>query len=147
MAKKNEAIGEVECPAKACPLKVPVYRFRERPTETMRRFAGKLYCRCPEHGTFGGASGDSKMQEYLLEHSTIWGAKKPAAKIAEPTLEDHPNQPASMAKETPAIPQKLPAAPAKKKAPASPAIKAPAVPAAEPAVPAKRKPTGFGFFE
>jgi hypothetical protein len=135
MSKKNEAIGEVECPAKGCALKVPVYRFRGRQNEKMQRFANKLYCRCPVHGQFGGAAGDDAMQDYIAEHSK---------KCANERAGSSDKKSATAVMELPAIPAQLPAAPALQKAPAVQAKTTPAKPAAEPAAPAKK--AGFGFF-
>lgn len=83
-AKRNEAIGTVECPAKGCSEACDVFRFRERGESEKsianRRFAGKLYARCSKHGTFGGGAGDADMQEYILCHARMHapGASSPA---------------------------------------------------------------------
>jgi hypothetical protein len=70
VTKRNEAIGAVECPTKGCSERCDVFRFRERGESEKsianRRFAGKLYGRCPKHGQFGGGAGDTEMQEYIL---------------------------------------------------------------------------------
>lgn len=110
MSAKNEAIGEVLCPNRECERKVPVFRYRERGDSAVsvanRRRAGKLYCRCPDHGQMDP-------QEYLLAKATIWGAKKAA------------DEPPAAEKETPA----KPASPLATPAPAKPQNKPPATPA------------------
>lgn len=139
MSKRNEPIGEVECIAKGCELTVPVFKFQAREHEQMRRFAGKVYARCPKHGRFGGDPADVDTQEYILSKGRIWGDRKSAG-----------TQPAEPANPSPAVPaksaEKLPAKPAaaSSKAPARPATKKPAAPAKEPAAPA---PSGWGYFE
>jgi hypothetical protein len=70
MSKRNEPIGTVPCPMTGCTESCNVFRFRERGDSAKsianRRFAGKLYGRCPKHGQFGGGAGDIDMQEYIL---------------------------------------------------------------------------------
>jgi hypothetical protein len=89
-AKRNESIGAVECPAKGCSEACAVFRFRERGETAQsianRRFAGKLYARCPKHGTFGGGAGDADMQEYILCHAKMHapGAAPAPKKIPTP---------------------------------------------------------------
>jgi hypothetical protein len=136
MTKRNEAIGEIECPNKGCTRTVPIFKYNARPTENMRRFAGKLYCVCPAHGRFGTGNGDTEMQDYLLNEGTIWGANDAGKKPAEPATPD--------STKTPAIPRQLPAKvpvisdPLYKELPAQPAPKPPAKPATEPAAPAHK---------
>lgn len=131
MSKRNESIGTVECPAKGCTESCAVFRFRERgetPTSVAnRRFAGKLYARCPRHGQFGGSAGDDAMQEYIETH-----AKKLTAG-------------GSPQASTPAPAPKA-AAPARR-SPAPPARAPVAVSPAPPAQPPAKKRSGFGFFE
>jgi cell division septation protein DedD len=75
VSAKNESIGRVECPVKGCAEECPVYRYRERgeseKSVANRRFAGKLYGRCKDHGRFGGDAGDTAMQEYILCNATM----------------------------------------------------------------------------
>lgn len=86
MSKRNESIGTVECPVKACEEQSPVFRFRERgETEKSianRRFAGRLYGKCPSHGRFGGDPGEQAMQEYILDQAVMYspsaGDRRPA---------------------------------------------------------------------
>jgi hypothetical protein len=58
---------------KGCTESCAVYRYRERgeseKSVANRRFAGKLYGRCPQHGRFGGDAGDDKTQEYIETNS------------------------------------------------------------------------------
>lgn len=123
MTKRNEPIGEVECPAKGCTRVVPVFRFKPRETVRMQRFANKLYCNCPVHGRFGGAPGDDEMQRYIEEN---------ARKCHEENAGSEPAKPATPEPEKRAeSPQKLPA---------TPAVKTPAAPAPSPAPPAPKKP-------
>ena len=118
--QRNEAIGTVECPVKACSERCDVFRYRERgDTEKSvanRRFAGKLYGRCKDHGRFGGDTGDQAMQEYILDNATMHspsaGDRRPAPAKAPAT----PTQPA------PAKPPRSPA-----RSPATAAAAAPAV--------------------
>ena len=131
MSTKNEAIGQVECPAKGCALLVPVFRFKARPNERMQRFANKLYCRCPKHGQFGGAASDEAMQDYITENST----KCPSESAGN-------GQTATPA--TPAIHQQAPAATKAPAAPKLPANQPAAKPAAEPEQPAKKS-SWFGL--
>jgi hypothetical protein len=133
MTKRNEPIGEVDCPAKGCALRVPLFKFRPRPTENMRRMAGKLYCRCPTHGQFGGIGEAAGMQDFLLDtgNPKIWAPSETETAGKEPA------EAATATPEPPAIPQKLPAT-AKTTEPATPAKKLPATTAAEPAAPAKK---------
>lgn len=75
MPPRNESIGTVECPHKACTEQCQVYRYRERgdseKSVANRRFAGKLYGRCPRHGKFGGDPGEQDTQEYILNNATM----------------------------------------------------------------------------
>jgi hypothetical protein len=52
-----------------------VFRYRERGAGAVsvanRRFAGKLYARCPDHGRVGGDTHDAGMQDYILKHATL----------------------------------------------------------------------------
>lgn len=77
MSKRNESIGHVECPHKGCTEQCQVFRFRERgETEKSianRRFAGRLYGRCPKHGRFGGDPGEQETQEYILANAQMHG--------------------------------------------------------------------------
>ena len=83
---RNEAIGTVECPHKGCSEPCAVFRFRERGASERsvanRRFAGRLYGRCPKHGRFGGDPGEQETQEYILTHAKMHapgaGAREPA---------------------------------------------------------------------
>jgi len=72
---KNAAIGKVECPVKQCAEACEVFRYRERgdsdKSVANRRFAGKLYGRCPKHGRFGGDAGDDAMQDYILRNAQM----------------------------------------------------------------------------
>lgn len=75
MPKRNESIGTVECSHKGCTEQCSVFRFRERgETEKSianRRFAGRLYGRCPKHGRFGGDPGEQEVQEYILANAKM----------------------------------------------------------------------------
>lgn len=103
---KNEVIGEVECPTKACTKVCQVYRFRQRGTGATR-FAGKLYAECPVHGRHG-ADGKAGTQDYILENAKIWGdAKKPAS--TEPAPDPAPAQSGSAGAERPIVPTVAPA--------------------------------------
>jgi hypothetical protein len=68
---RNPQIGECPCPARGCELRAQVFRFQGTGDEKRRRFAGKLYGDCSDHGKFG-ADGKPAMQEYLLENSDLW---------------------------------------------------------------------------
>lgn len=134
MSKRNEAIGEVECPHKGCSVVCKVYRFRERGDSPVsvanRRFAGKLYGDCGKHGRFGGAGSDQATQDYILENAKIWGAKNAG--------EGREAAPAS-ASETPEKPASAPASKPPAKAPASSQQ-------STPATPANQQLKGWGFF-
>jgi hypothetical protein len=74
----NAAIGKVACPIKGCDqTDCCVYRFKERGEGTLsvanRRFAGKVYMRCSEHGRLGGDASDQKMQDYILSNAQMAG--------------------------------------------------------------------------
>lgn len=72
MKSRNEPIGEVECPQKGCTDTAKVFRFRPRGSDGRKTvFSGKHYCECPKHGRIG-ADGNSTINEYILEHGTIW---------------------------------------------------------------------------
>lgn len=139
MSKRNEAIGTVECPAKACSERCDVFRFRERgeseKSVANRRFAGKLYARCPKHGQFGGGAGDSEMQEYILCNASM---NAPAAGAGD----RQPSPASAPAKKTPATPAKSPAPPVVRQASSSPAS-AKESPERTSESPAKE---GWGFF-
>lgn len=64
----NDPIGHAPCPVRDCNLQCKVFKFRARPNELNRRFAGKLYAVCDEHGRFGGDPKDAGMQAYLQKH-------------------------------------------------------------------------------
>lgn len=91
----NDPIGEVLCPARDCERTVPVFRFRPRPDEKQRRWAGKLYCRCPDHGQLAP-------QEYLLEKATLWGPNNP--RPSEPSNPQPQARLARQARQEPAPP-------------------------------------------
>lgn len=61
-----------------------MHRYRERGESEIsvanRRFAGKLYLVCPQHGRMGGAANDHATQEYILAKSNMprSGEKSPA---------------------------------------------------------------------
>lgn len=121
MAEKNAPIGWVPCPIKGCPDVADLFRFRERGDSERsianRRFAGRLYCRCEDHGRMGGDPSDKKLQEYLLTEGHVWGPDEAREK------------PASAVSDTPApLPAKTPTTPAPKPqaAPAKPPVVQPA---------------------
>lgn len=109
---RNEAIGTVECPHKGCTESCPVFRFRERgETEKSvanRRFAGRLYGRCPKHGRFGGDPGERETQEYILNNAKMHspgdaGDRQPApAKSPAKTPVSKPAAPAKAPASSPA---------------------------------------------
>lgn len=107
MSKRNEPIGSVECPVKGCSEQCSVFRFRERgeseKSVANRRFAGKLYSRCPEHGQFGGAANDAKMQDYILNNATMHGPK-----TRQESAGDRRPPPAAAPAKAPAKPQAAP---------------------------------------
>lgn len=143
MTKRNEAIGTVECPTKSCSERCDVFRFRERgeseKSVANRRFAGKLYGRCPKHGQFGGGAGDSDMQEYILCHASMHAPTNVAG-------DRQPSPATTPAKKMPATPAKAPASPVVRQASSSPAS-ARESPERSSESPAKEKPDGWGFFE
>lgn len=79
MAKRNDPIGEVECPYKGCSEMCRVFKFKPRTEGRKSVFTGKLYADCPVHGRIGN-DGNPATQEHYLEKATIWGANRPAAK-------------------------------------------------------------------
>jgi len=118
--KKNQSIGTCPCPVRDCARVVPVYRYRERGESPVsvanRRFAGKLYLTCPDHGRMGEGAG---MQEYILEHAYMPGAgaevnplnplpEPPSAnsKTPEKTVPAPATAPAMVKQKTPAAPAK-----------------------------------------
>ena len=85
--KRNEQIGECPCPVKGCALTAAVFKFKQAAGDDQRRrFAGRMYGDCEQHGRFGG-DGRSGMNEYFLENATIWG---PEGKAAAPAPVDSP---------------------------------------------------------
>lgn len=64
--KQKEQVGEVECPVKGCTHVVPVYKYGGGDDPARRRFAGRLYSKCPEHGK-------QEPQEYLLCNAKMYG--------------------------------------------------------------------------
>lgn len=96
---KNLAIGKVECPVKLCTEQCEVFRYRERGEDSRsianRRFAGKLYCRCPKHGQFGGATGDADMQDYILKNAQMDspGHTRPAGTVQRVRVAPQPTPP------------------------------------------------------
>jgi len=72
---KNKQIGTCPCPVRDCARVVPVYRYRERGESPVsvanRRFAGKLYVACQDHGRMGDGAA---LQEFILDNSIIEGA-------------------------------------------------------------------------
>lgn len=75
MSKPDKApIGDAPCPIKGCAEVVPVFKYEGASDPARRRFAGRMFCRCPTHGRV-------ENQEYLLEN-IVWrdassDAKKP----------------------------------------------------------------------
>lgn len=82
----NPSIGTAPCPIAECGQVCQVKKFAHRATKDLqRRFAGRLYLDCPDHGRIG-ADGRPGMQEYILTRGTIHGEEPPPApKAAEPT--------------------------------------------------------------
>ncbi len=86
MSKAQEAIGSCPCPIAGCARTADVLKFRERATsDTQRRFGGKLYLRCQDHGRIG-ADGSAAVQEWILNHKEIkWRSERsPGAAPVEP---------------------------------------------------------------
>lgn len=77
MPKRNDPIGEVECPYKGCVEVCKVFKFRPRTEGRRSVFTGKLYADCPVHGRIGN-DGNPATQEHYLEKAKIWGANRPA---------------------------------------------------------------------
>jgi hypothetical protein len=89
---KNSPIGEVECPHKGCTKTCPVFKFRPRTEGHKSVFSNKHYAECPVHGRIG-SDGSPVINEYILEHGTIWGANRPAG-APEPGPEKPAKNPA-----------------------------------------------------
>jgi len=81
--KLNAPIGECPCPTRGCDRVISLFRFEGTDDPTRRRFAGKLYGKCEDCGKVG-ADGAAKIQDYFLEHGTIWDDRKKAEKNAPP---------------------------------------------------------------
>lgn len=113
MKARNPQIGTAPCPVRDCTKEAKLFRFKERSeAATGRRFAGRLYGDCEDHGRFGG-DGRTGINEYFLNMGTIWPAGQKPAEAA--------------AVESPVKPQKEPAP-----APAPAAVKKAPAPAPEP---------------
>lgn len=101
----NKPIGEVTCPHRTCDLKASVFKFRTRAKEAWaQRRAGKLYSACAN----GHRCED---QDYLLEHSEIWGAERSeeSALVPDPSAPvKTPEKPASAPVRKPAPTQSAP---------------------------------------
>lgn len=83
--KKNPQIGECPCPIAGCDRTMQLYRFRERTDDDKRRrYGGKIYGHCPDHGRIGGTVNAPAMQDYLLEKGKIWAPNAPAGPAAVP---------------------------------------------------------------
>ena len=120
---KNPQIGTCPCPftetdpvtkkEKRCTEAMAVRRFEcKAPADALarRRKGGKLYADCPTHGRIG-FDGIAGTQEYLLNASTLWDAKK---------LEEHDTGAKPQPQPEPAKPQRSPApTPAKTSAPST----------------------------
>ena len=111
MSKGNNPIGECPCPFSGCAHKARVMKFQMRAlTDTKKRFAGKLFLVCPEHGRLG-LDGKIAFQNYVLEHAKIWGNEKPGDAAAPVTPQ-----------ESPLNTKVIPAAPVARTAPAPSAV-------------------------
>jgi hypothetical protein len=92
-----------------------VLKFNERAkSDAQRRFAGKLYLRCVDHGRIGG-DGRKAIQEYILDNeATTWrSGSKPAGGEPAPGVEPaavKPAAPAPAVSPKPAEPKPAPAA-------------------------------------
>lgn len=81
---KNPQIGTCPCPIAGCAQTMALYRFRERTEDDKRRrYGGKIYGHCPDHGRIGGTVNAPAMQDYLLEKGTVWAPNAPAARAAD----------------------------------------------------------------
>jgi hypothetical protein len=81
---RNPQIGTCPCPVRDCDKVAKLFRFKEASAATPgRRFAGRLYGDCEDHGRFGG-DGRTGINEYFLNKGKIWPAgQKPAEAAAE----------------------------------------------------------------
>jgi len=105
---KNAPIGTCPCPFKDCDQVAPVFKYRARgDNELRRRHAGKLYVVCPVHGR-------AEPQEWILANATIpIAAERPDAPVDEP-----PVAPVTPAKPTAARPAPAPSRPVPPSTPA-----------------------------
>lgn len=111
---KNQPIGSCPCPVSKCAESAQVFRFRTMHTrDTQRRYAGKLYLICPQHGRLG-MDGQKAMQDFILDNARMFDP--PRAAPAETPAATPAAAPApAAAKPAPApAPQAKPATPAPK---------------------------------
>jgi hypothetical protein len=112
---KNEQIGTCPCPHVGCTKAMKLFKFQARDNALQRRFAGKLYGDCEDHGRYG-ADGKDAAQNYILDNEAteLWDEKERAARAERPRVKSDGS---------PAMP---PAQPTPAPAASPPASKAPA---------------------
>jgi hypothetical protein len=118
----NKQIGTCPCPVKDCAETMAVRRFVTKAgSDERRRKGGKLYADCPSDGRFG-FDGAQKMQDYLLENSTLWDEEEIDAEAARQADQARRSQVqlAPPTKVTPAAAKPAPASNPKPPPPATP---------------------------